>query len=259
MYPEHPHYQYHHHLNHLRTCYLQQSPWPPSQHGHLYIIPIPLKVTNINISARNCGVCNGNRTVCFSSASSCINLYLSIELFELFWINYGHICTWELEQRQLTKWSSSVSINSQLTASFSTTFYLKIENIRILLCSLMPQPRQTVSFREHYEENLLRLYWVMLHVSIDVKVLEMTSSCVANLSCTSWIVLKLPCTSVSMAQLSCMCWPSWTWAMQFPHIPWPRTAREGTQAPQQQVLENKSHIHLTLPHFWYSPSSGTMN
>ena len=80
---------------------------------------------------------------------------------------------------------------------------------------------------------------------------------VANLSCTSWIVLKLPCTSVSMAQLSCMCWPSWTWAMQYPHIPW--TAREGTQAPQQQVLENKSHIHLTLPHFWYFPSSGTMN
>ena len=156
------------------------------------------------------------------SASSCFNLYLSIELFELFWINYGHICTWELEQRQLTTtWSSSVSINSQLTRftniadSFPKTFHLKIENKDFCYSPYI---------HKHYEENLLRLYWnwVLLHVSIDVKVLEMTScSCVANLSCTSRIVLKLPCTSVSMAKLSCTCWLSWTWVRQFPHIIFP--------------------------------------
>ena len=74
----------------------------------------------------------------------------------------------------------------------------------------------------------------------------MTScSCVANLSCTSWIVLKLPCTSVSMAKLSCTCWLSWTWVRQFPHIHWPRTAREGTKAPSNRFWKI-NHIFTSL-------------
>ena len=63
LYPEHWHYQYHHHQNYLLSCYVTCDSLQDQHH----------MVSMKSISARNCGVSNSNLT--WKNADRCSNCF----------------------------------------------------------------------------------------------------------------------------------------------------------------------------------------